>query len=459
MPRPAKGTSGRQDSIRRRYTQEHSPRETLGGLLAQFHTRRRPIPVSFRELLGPVARAETATHGIHPYPAKLLAHIPRFILQADLAHERDLVFDPFCGSGTVLLEGILSGRDVAGADANPLARLISRVKLTPIESSALRRHASRLFRRLDEVPRGAVPPILNANYWFYPHVQRDLHRLYQTVSRTQDENIRNFLLIALSATLKEVSLADPRLTVPVRLRADQYHRSHWLYTGTQARLRKLRRINTVESFRLRLDSNLNQMENYVRSSRNGRLIGLAECARGASLLDDSSVGLVVTSPPYLGAQKYIRSSSLSLTLLGLCQPSRLRAVESLNIGREHFRMSEYNEPLRTGHARADKLIKSVRERDPLRAHIASVYLTEMREALRELIRVLKPGGHAVLVLGASHLRGHLFDTPNYIRDLACALGLKHDLTLIDPIRSRALMTKRHHTAGQIDTEVVMIFRK
>src|SRR6202040_1886969 len=57
--------------------------------------------------------------------------------------------------------------------------------------------------------------------------------------------------------------------------------------------------------------------------------------------DTDLASLIVTSPPYISAQKYIRSSTLSLGWLGLAPNHKLRDLERLNIGREHFSKLEY----------------------------------------------------------------------------------------------------------------------
>jgi hypothetical protein len=171
------------------------------------------------------------------------------------------------------------------------------------------------------------------------------------------------------------------------------------------------------------------------------------------------VDLVITSPPYVGAQKYVRASSLSLTWLGLCGPKQLRRLEDQNIGREHHAKTSYADLEPTGIPAADKLLTDVRRENPLRSHIASTYLREMAESLREVSRVTKSGGHLVMVSGEGTLCGRGFKTPSYLAELAHQFGFRTRLALMDPIRSRALMTKRHRTAGIIPAEYVQIFRK
>src|SRR5687768_11146511 len=102
-------------------------------LTREFRRSGSPIPISFRALMPQHKNGDSTTHQIHSYPAKLLSHIPAFVCAVPCLSEAGaVVLDPFCGSGTVLLEAILSGKSALGADSNPLARLIAKVKTTPI---------------------------------------------------------------------------------------------------------------------------------------------------------------------------------------------------------------------------------------------------------------------------------------------------------------------------------------
>ncbi|NJN98715.1 MAG: hypothetical protein HC875_33820 [Anaerolineales bacterium] len=71
------------------------------------------------------------THSLHPYPAKFIPQIPNAMIQ-ELSSFGETVLDPFCGSGTTLVEARRLGRNAVGIDANPLACLISRAKASGI---------------------------------------------------------------------------------------------------------------------------------------------------------------------------------------------------------------------------------------------------------------------------------------------------------------------------------------
>ena len=86
------------------------------------------------------------THSLHPYPAKYIPQIPNALIQ-ELSSVGDTVLDPFCGSGTTLVEALLLKRHAVGVDANPLACLIARAKttrLTETDVESLRRLAEQV---------------------------------------------------------------------------------------------------------------------------------------------------------------------------------------------------------------------------------------------------------------------------------------------------------------------------
>src|SRR5438034_402265 len=86
------------------------------------------------------------THAIHPYPAKFPPQLPKAILE-NFASKGQTVLDPFCGSGTTLVEAKISGVDAIGVDVNGLSVLLSKVKATPLlplQSEKIKLFASRI---------------------------------------------------------------------------------------------------------------------------------------------------------------------------------------------------------------------------------------------------------------------------------------------------------------------------
>ena len=240
----------------------HSTDAALERLLLRYERTGRAVPVDFRKMVSYLSTPDRATHLLHPYPAKLLTHIPYFFLaNSRFSREGDVVADPFCGSGTVLLEAQLAGRLAIGADSNPLARLLSKVKTSPIALDVL---TPTIQNILGDPPlrsrRECRPPdVVNLDHWFYPHIIRQLQALRGRIEKTNQPDVLDFLRICFSNCVKRVSLADPRLSVPVRLRQGQYPQGHWLREQSDAHLRRLRRINVTTVFTDVLKANTRRM--------------------------------------------------------------------------------------------------------------------------------------------------------------------------------------------------------
>jgi hypothetical protein len=436
----------------------------LDELLNEYRKSRSPIPIDIRGDVNWVGLGERLSHGIHSYPARVIRHIPILFLNANrYSAPNDLIVDPFCGSGTVLLEAAASNRRILGADSNPLARLISQVKVTPIAAAALADGVERIVTGLpDRTPD--PPKVVNIDYWFIKAVREQLAGLSVAVANEEDPGVRDFLRVCLSGTVRRASLADPRISVPVRLRRDQYPVNHRLNARMNALIDTADTHDAVATFISIANGNIKRIESL--SSNNIKPQGLvvpsadARSIRSPSgrRLPAGSVKLVLTSPPYLGAQKYIRASSLSLGWLGLTETHTLRDLEDLTIGREHFRKVDIG-LRKTGVDPADELIRQVQIENPLRAHIASTYLCEMRDALQEIHRILARDGVFVMVSGSNRLCGRPFHTTSYLVQIALELGFRLELELVDVIRSRGLMTRRNASASVIETEAITVLRK
>jgi len=374
--------------------------DLLQKLVRRYQRQRRPISINFRQFLPELNSADRFNHLLHPYPAKLLVHIPYFFLANDvLSKPGDMVLDPFCGSGTVLVEAQLANRRAYGVDANPLARLIARVKTTRLNTCATKRALSDILRTLPTEPSGQRPDVVNLEHWFYPSTTRQLQCLQEAIGRVRTTTIRDFLTVCFSVCVRKVSLADPRLSVPVRLRLGQYPKDHPLRAKSDAHLRRLRRVRVAEIFSQIVRANIGRMEKWERATV-GTIPPEVICSDARQLiyeyssngnrnkrLRDESVQLIITSPPYPGAQKYIRSSSLSLGWLQLCPTADLRACKDRIIGREEFSKSECIASAPTDIANADECLSVIRRRNPMREKIAATYLHDMRDAIREMYRV------------------------------------------------------------------------
>ena len=114
--------------------------------IAEYEKTGDPYRVSFRNLCSNwswAKRSDVYTHYMHRYPAKLLPYIPIFFLSSSLGGD-GVILDPFAGTGTVAVEAIIHftrPRDCKLVEINPLARLISAAKTTPLHPETLEKRA------------------------------------------------------------------------------------------------------------------------------------------------------------------------------------------------------------------------------------------------------------------------------------------------------------------------------
>lgn len=441
--------------------------DILANLMENYAKNKKPIEVSFREIVNWLPR-DKATHFIHPYPAKLLVNIPYFFLSNDiLSKQGDNVIDPFCGSGTVLLEAILAGRNAIGADSNPLARLISLVKTTKLDIDKLSISVEELKKKIPDRAKIAPPSMLNLEYWFLPNIITELVKILEAINGVNNGEEKRFFLVCFSNIIKKVSLADPNVSVPVRLRISKYGKENEKYRTTINHMGRINSYNVIDWFFEIVSLNLDRLRTFIGLqkfpvscevvSSDARKLSVEASFCSGRKIDTESIDLVITSPPYVGAQKYIRASSLSLGWLGFADC--IKDLEGATIGREHYPKHLYSNLSKTGIQEADSILKKIYKINPLRAYIAGTYLIEMEEALRETIRVLKRGGYLVLVVGANKVCGFEFNTQQYLEDIITRLGLSLEFKLIDNINSRILITKRNKTADMIKKEWALLFRK
>ena len=396
-------------------------------------------------------------------------NIPHFFLNNTvLSKEGDNVLDPFCGTGTVLLEAVLAKRNAYGADANPLARMITKVKTTNYNLKKLNLLFDIIKEKLKKEKKRNYPDVVNIDYWFLPNIKKQLNQILYVIKEIEDQNYQDFFMICFSNCVKKVSLADNRVSVPVRLRYDQYPIGHALRKKNRAKLESLKSLDVIDKFKTIVNDNINRFkkeETILDSEYKSKLIS----SNAKSLIKPSkdqfkgikpeSIDLIITSPPYAGAQKYIRSSSLNLGWTELAKSSELRKLDSYSIGRENYLKEEYNELLSTDIKEADELLNEIYQSNSLRAHIAANYLIEMRAALSQAYIALKKGGYFVLVIANNQVCKREFKTKDYLVQMAIELGLKIKFQLIDDIKSYGLMTKRNKTANIITREWVILFEK
>lgn len=203
--------------------------ENVWGNLIKRYQQRRPNSFAFKDKVTKLLGRNSPNnypHYIHYYPGKIFPFIPLFIFSSEkLCPHGGIVLDPFSGSGTVLLESLINPlykRSALGVEINPLGRLISKVKTTPLESESTKETLRQIINYYEREPKNKTfpqPTFKNKDLWFSEKANERLSRLRYSIGKAEtSQDIKDFFWVCFSSIVRKVSKEDPFIPPPVVLK-------------------------------------------------------------------------------------------------------------------------------------------------------------------------------------------------------------------------------------------------
>lgn len=381
------------------------------------------------------------------YPGKMVSKLATHLISR-YAHGGHSVFDPFCGSGTILVAADRAGLRASGVDVNPLSPLFCHVKLRGFDVARATSLARAWIAEAKTVARPLPVEWAGKNYWF--------------TSSTLDKFER---LRAASGVVVQGGVAESRavllsFALAVRLcsRADQ--RSPKPFISRQAR--RARRGRHFDPYRIILDmlGTLSRLYGGISEQENGsRCVSADVCQpdRIARLVTKHSHA--ITSPPYINAQDYFRNFKLELYLLEDILPFKIGDVKERFIGTERGALMR-GIP-KNSIERDFSLVPALRilsERSPRLCAVIHRYFYDMSKAFDTVRVALEGNGRLVLVCGDNLVGGVKVCTWGALHAILEEKGFRLFDRFTDPIRDRLLPPRRLGHRGLIKEEVVSAYR-
>ena len=232
---------------------------------------------------------DRGTHGFHTYPAGMHPDCARLIIEACPG----VVHDPFCGGGTVLVEGILSGRQVFGGDLSPIALLVSKARTASPKLASPLRSASRKISAQAQL-RIDVEVDEELQKWYEPHVAQELGRIRNEIPNHPEE-VQPLLRAVFSSIIVKSSFRKSDTS--------NQRETHHRPPGTTAILfhKKARELGRM----------LEAMPESTPHIFEGN---------ACSDIPPQPVDLILTSPPYPGVYDYLPLQQLRYLWLGIPTP-------------------------------------------------------------------------------------------------------------------------------------------
>jgi site-specific DNA-methyltransferase (cytosine-N4-specific) len=395
------------------------------------------------------------THCYHDYPARMIPQVAGKLLDAYAPGAKSL-FDPYCGSGTSLVEGMLRGINVAGTDLNPLARLISKAKTAIPDASKLKRLVAELDKFILSPQHREVPAQISGigrlDFWFKPQVIEKLGVLKGFIDELPDEATRLFFQVAFSETVREGSNTRNEEFKLYRYEAGRLeHFDPDIYGIINAKLR--RNLVGLEQFITRL----RRLAQIPRAK-------LYDFNTAASVPPDqitpASVDIIVTSPPYGDSHTtvaYGQYSRLSAAWLDLPSPAQ---VDRTLMGGSMLKATP-----RFASPDLEQAIDAIRLKDEKRSREVAAFYSDLQTSISYVAGLVKPGGHACYVVGNRKVKGVVLPTDVVIRDFFEAQGFSHANTFYRRIPNKRMPLRNSPTnaTGKVEntmtTESIVVMHR
>ncbi len=368
------------------------------------------------------------------YPATFISPIPKFLI-ALLTKPGDTVLDPFGGKGTTAVEAIKQGRYPIYNDLNPFASEITKGIFDAIQYciedlTILNEEDIKMGRynvSTDLIETFILENNINKDviYWYDLNTLSELCTIVNLMKNDQQEDLKLFYIrkLAVSSILKSASSQPGHFTYVT----DNCRPTKLIYKDAKKLyLDRLEQIilaakDLIKQFSLtNPEDNLNDILKKA-TLNNGD-------ARKLDWIDNESVNLVLTSPPYLCAQDYIKT--MRLTNLFFPDEEGFNEMPKHEIGSRSKRRSK-----------ADIVVPN--------------FYSDMNMVFSEIQRVLVPGGYFCLIIGQGKARiTKEYDT---ITDICNDINRIHGMN--DIYHASRKISSRVIQVGGVEKEDIIIFQK
>ncbi len=409
-----------------------------------------------------------SVHGLHEYKGKFNPQVVKSLYNIYGVSRGMTIFDPFCGSGTSLIEAAHFGVNGYGTDINPLATFIANTKIlclrtswkimqTDFDSVIQGFNSERPEYRIRNRKSERIVYLLK---WFPTEILHDIECIREHCANSNVQ-IADTLLVVLSNLLRKYSLQDPD-DLRIRRRKSPLPEIPLINVFTE-KMKAV--IQSIRDFQEKFGIIETENAAFNADIMTGCKVGIS----------DESIDFAITSPPYATALPYIDTQRLSLVWLSMIKPSEVRKLESELIGsREYQNKSDLN--LWNAHLRSNtdgvskevflfcnSLLTKLSDNDGFRKQaVPSLlyrYFSQMKVAFIEVKRKLKPGGHFALIVGHNHTnigdKRTDIDTPGLLIKEALAIGYE----LIENTPLEVYQRYGINSLNAVNKESLIVFKR
>ena len=399
--------------------------------------------ISFRELVPEISDTGYLTHAIFYYPAKFIPHVVRYAINT-FTKEGDWIIDPFAGSGTVGLEAYLCKRNAVLLDLNPLLNHIIPLKIY-LGKERLRK--AQLFQMLESmeqhISQRYIPEWSNVNYWYPSEMLEVLSKYWGFIKDSEQTPYSQIIESALLKASKHFSYAEHRTPKLFRSKRKLSYIEELLKSNWEETLRKM-----VFSLSLKTLRDINDFVITTPKHQNQ-----VECKGGVDSSDYQiarECDAIITSPPYLQAQEYIRTVKMDLFWLGYSE-EEIRSLARLEI--------PYRKADRVIQTKTLDSIRTDLNRNDL-IKLLDSYFCHTINALENSMNCLKSNATACIFVGNPLIDGIKVEIWRILMEYFTERGFVFEKIYEDRIKARQLFGARKNKNPEgMKSEFLLILRK
>ena len=394
------------------------------------------------------------THKYHIYPAMMIPQVCRTLIEKYKPEGKlDMIFDPYCGSGTTLVEASLMGINSIGTDLNPLARLIARAKTTHYNYSDISYQFHSIqgeltFYTEDKVINKNFDRITNYSFWYRDEDLLKLSYLQQLIDQFANITTADFFNICLAETVRDVSFT--RNGEFKRFRIKQQSIEYF-------------NPNTFDLFERKVIRNMNGLKEFNSISKTTPTTKVCDFNSSikipSNIIAPQSIDMVITSPPYGDSQTTVAYGQFSRWANEWFNYPNAKNLDKLLMGGT----KEKGERFETISIR--EVLDKIKALDEKRYMEVSTFLNDYWESIHHVAETIRPEGIVCYVVGNRTVKGIQIPLDYFTAEMFEKCGFKHLTTIVRQIPNKRMPAKTSPTnkpGNKIDTmskEFLVILKK
>lgn len=391
------------------------------------------------------------THGYHPYPAMMIPQVCRSLINEYRPEGPfSLIFDPYMGSGTTLVEAAVAGVNAIGTDLNPLARMMSKVKTTHYNEKEIIDQLGSIcfncsFYSQDKVENPNFDRISNYSFWYTEDVLYRLSFLSQEINKLTSN--KDFFELVLAETVRETSFT----------RNGEFKR----FRMKEESIQKFK-PDVFKIFGQKADRNLKGLKHFnkLKNETSAKIYdfnttyGIPEDA-----IKDGTVDMVVTSPPYGDSRTTVAYGQFSRWANEWFGFANAGNLDSLLMGGGKTKEEIFEtESIRD-------VLDEIKSLDEKRYYEVVSFLNDYWNSMQNIAKSVRVGGTVCYVVGNRTVKGIQIPLDFYTAEMFEKCGFEHITTIVRCIPNKRMPSKTSPTnkprdkVSTMTNEFIVILKK